>query len=631
MNKFLKVLFLAVVVCSFILSSIPVAFSQLAPELPRSETLIVNVDSGRVMTPTNFNVWAATWRSPDRGIHQLMVEPLWMVDPTKTEVINALAEGKPIYNKDFTEMTVKLREGMYWSDGVEFTADDLVFTVQLAMKNSSVAYYAQLSTYVDKVYKENKYTVVFQLKDPNSRFHTYFLDRWGACRPLPKHIFEKVGDPVAFEFNPPVSSGPYVLKSYDPGGYWTLWERRTDWDKTPTGKLYGMPQPKYVLFIFYGPPEKQVLAQNTHQLDMAYLTIEALKSALKTNKYARAYRKDFPWVVNVEPCIAGITFNNLKFPFNNKDVRWALTLAIDIVDFIGSAFDGTAAMGALLTAPIPTYFEWYYIPMENWLKGFTIDVDGKPFKVYDSDAPFRVAKYAEERGYKVSTDPKEIREIFGYGWFKYAPDVAEKLLVKNGFKRDKDGKWLLPDGKPWKIQILTRTSPTHGAFRTAFAASQEWKKFGIDTEVVSSEMQKTLAALGEFGVDTTWPAVEPWGGHPDLYRSFDSWRSIYVKPIGEQTFGHVSRWSSPKLDKIIEQMEKVNWDDPKTIQLGRDGLKIALEEMGSIPTTSVPGIISYDEYYWTNYPGAENLYCHPHVHWPTFKYMLPFLKSTGRK
>ena len=631
MKKFLKVLFLGVVVCSFILSGLPGAFAQLAPELPRSETLMVDVLSGRVATPDNFNTWAATWRSPDRGIQQLMLEPLWIVEYATGKIINALASDKPIYNKDFTKMTIKLRKGMYWSDGVEFTADDVVYTVQLIMKHSDLGYYAQFSEYVDKVYKSGNYTVVFELKKPNSRFHTYFLDRWGGCRPLPKHVFEKVTDPVTFAFNPPISSGPYVMKSYDPGGYWTLWERRADWDKTPTGKLYGMPQPKYVLYIYYGPPEKKVLAQNNHQLDMTGLTMEALRSVLATNKYARAYRKDFPWVVNVDPCITGITFNTAKAPFNNKDVRWALTLSIDIVDYIALAFDGAATMGALAIPPTPVYLKWYYGPMESWIKNFTIDVDGKPFKVYDPNAPMRLAEYAKSRGYKVPTEPKEIRETFGYGWFKYAPDVAEKLLIKNGFKRDKDGKWLLPDGKPWKITILTGTNPAHPAFRNAFAASQEWKKFGIDVEVVSTEMEATLEQRGEFDASSTWPATEPWGGHPDLYRTFNSWRSIFVKPIGEQTFGHASRWSDPRMDKVIEEMEKISWDDPKTRQLGMDGLKIALEEMPSIPTFAYPGVVSWDEYYWTNYPGAENAYCQPYEHWPNFKYMLPFLKPTGRK
>ena len=56
------------------------------------------------------------------------MDTLWYIDPQKgVDGVwdNSLASEKPIYNADFTEMTVKLRKGIFWSDGVEFTADDV--------------------------------------------------------------------------------------------------------------------------------------------------------------------------------------------------------------------------------------------------------------------------------------------------------------------------------------------------------------------------------------------------------------------------------------------------------------------------------------------------------------------------
>ncbi|MDI3311915.1 MAG: ABC transporter substrate-binding protein [Thermoanaerobacterium sp.] len=601
-------------------------------KVARNETLIVDVLSGRVGTPDNFNVWVQTWRNPDRGIQQLMLEPLWMVEYVTGEVINALAEEPPKYNEDFTKMTVKLREGMYWSDGVEITAADIVYGVQLVKETEGLSYHTEFNTYVDKVYEEDKYTVVFELKMPNSRFHTFFVDRWGAFRPFPKHVFEKAGDPLTFTFNTPVSSGPYVLKDFDPGGYWTRWELREDWDRTPTGKLYGKPAPKEVVYYYYGTPEKKVLAQAQHELDMTDLTSETLKAIIEKSQTSRAYRKEYPWVVNVDPCITGILLNTDKFPFNLKDVRWALTLSIDIVEAIGTAFDGMATMGAMHIPPTPVYIDWYYKPMEDWLKNFTLDiqVDGQPFKPYDPDAPLRLAEYAKSRGYKVPTDTQELREIFGLGWWKYAPDVAEKLLERNGFKRDKDGKWLLPDGTPWKITMVTGTNPAAIGYRNVFAVQQLWKKFGIDVEVVTLENTGTVVGHGDFDASGDWPAIEPWGGHPDLYRTLRMWHSKYYVPSGEQAVGHASRWNNPEMDKIIDEMEKLQWDDPRNLELGMEGLKIAIEEMPSIPLVGYPGIVSWDEYYWTNYPGAENPYCQPYHHWPNFKYMLPFLKPSGK-
>jgi peptide/nickel transport system substrate-binding protein len=55
---------------------------------------------------------------------------------------------------------------------------------------------------VDKVYKTDDYTVVFELTKPHSRFHGLFTVRWSATFIMPKHVFEKADDPIAFQFNP---------------------------------------------------------------------------------------------------------------------------------------------------------------------------------------------------------------------------------------------------------------------------------------------------------------------------------------------------------------------------------------------------------------------------------------------
>jgi len=626
MRKFL------IVLLTFVLFTL--TLSQLPPNIPREETLIVDILSGRIATPHNFNIWTVAWKWWDRGIQQLMLEPLWIVDPVTGKVICALAEEMPIYNNNFTKMTIKMRKGMYWSDGTEITSDDVVFTIEAVMKNPTLNYHDIMLDYVKKVYAPDKYTIVVELKKPNSRFHSYFIDRWGALRPMPKHIFERAEDLGTFEFNPPISSGPYVLEDYDPNGYWVLWKRRTDWERTPTGKLFGMPKPKYVLYIFYSTTEQEVMAQVRHEMDVCDTTMEGLRIILSKNKYARAYIKNYPYIFNADPCVTGVTFNDAKFPYNIRDVRWALTLAIDIVDFLKIGYDGATVMAALHIPPTPAYTKWYYKPLEEWLKNFELDIgNGEKFKPFDPNAPIRLAEEMRKRGYAVPEDPEKIKEIFGIGWWKYAPDVAEKLLIKHGFKRDKNGKWLLPDGKPWKITIIAHTNPAHPMYKNAFALAQQWKRFGIDVTVLTTEQAATIVDHGDYDVATAgmWPATEPWGGHPDLYRTFYPWKSEYMAPIGETNPGHDSRWSDPRIDKIVEEMEKIDWNDPKVIDLGKEALEILVEEMPTIPTNLYPGIIALDEYYWTGYPTFENPYMIPYSHWPNFKYVLPSLKSTGRK
>lgn len=598
---------------------------------PRSETLFAQQLTGRVGTPDNFNEWVG-WKNRDRGMAQLMNEPLWTIEPAVGEVINSLAAAPPQYNEDFTQMTAKLREGVYWSDGVEFTADDVVFTIEKVKATQGLNYNVQLQG-VKSVSAPDKYTVVVELAEPNSRFHAYFLDRWGCLFIMPKHVFEKVEDVLTFEYNPPLSLGPYILHSYDPAGFWTAWVLRDDWERTPTGMLYGQPKPKYVVFVTHQDPASAVIAQVRHELDTAQLTLESLRAVLAQNPYSRAYRREFPWVVNTDPCITGLTFNTLKPPFDNREVRWALALAIDIVSYSANAMDGALMMSALLTPSVPLYMKEYYEPMEAWLQDFTLDLGGgETFKPYDPEAPFRLAEYARSRGYVVPEDPEQIKATFGYGWWKYAPDVAAKLLEKNGFSRDKDGKWLLPDGTPWKFTVLTDPNPGHHHYQNTFAAVQEWRKFGIDVEANVNEMWSTLNQNGQFDISTSWPAYEPWGGHVDLFRTFDNWKSAYVEPeLGKPHYGHLSRWSDPRMDQVIAELRGTDWNNTEQIiELGMEGLKIAVEEMPGIATYTYVGALTWDEYYWTNWPGAENIYTQPYHHWPNFKYMLPFLEPTGR-
>jgi len=144
--------------------------------LPRSQTLILENPEGTVRNAGWFNIWAANGGGWSTGLQQLGLDTFWYIDPDyglNNQVWdNSLAAEPPIYNKDFTEMTVKLRPGLKWSDGVEFTSDDVVYTIQQHISNAGlVVWHPAVSVNVDSVTAPDKYTVVFKLKKPNSRFH----------------------------------------------------------------------------------------------------------------------------------------------------------------------------------------------------------------------------------------------------------------------------------------------------------------------------------------------------------------------------------------------------------------------------------------------------------------------------
>ncbi len=613
----------------------PEAVADILGTFPRRETVIARQLTGRVGTPDNMNLWVG-WKWQDRGLQNLADEPFWSVDFATGKIINGSADGDPTYNEDFTSLTVPLRKGVAWSDGEPFTAADVVFTVETIMKYDGFGANSYFTEYVESVSAVDDYTVKFDLLKANSRFHTTFLDRWGCTRIMPKHIFEKEADPVQFTFNPYVGCGPYKLHSFDPQGSWTAWEKRADWDKSPTGILYGEPKPKYIIIQYFADEGAQILSQLTHQLDVAELSADGLKALLAQSKTSRAYQPTFPYVVNNDPCITGILFNTARAPFDNVDVRWALILAMDIVEYNSIATDSSGTLSPVHVPHLGPYPADYIKPMQDWLKSFTIDVGGgETFAPYDPEAPKRVAEYAKSRGYVFPDTPEFTEQAFGLGWYKYAPEIAIKLLEKNGFRADKDEngkpvKWYLPSGDPWKITFMCGTVLSNHDARNAAAAVQQWKKFGIDAQMYNTENGDGLGATGDFDVSGAWPAQEPWGAGPDLYRVLDRWNSAYKKPLGERTQGIYSRWSSDEMDAIIKKLRETDpFNTEGVIAAGTEGLKEAVKNMPGVPTYGYVGFVGWDETYWTNWPGSENAYCAPYTHWPNFKYMTPFLKPTG--
>ena len=361
------------------------AVEEVQPGVPRNQCLILENPTGTVLPADDFNRWRSSSNTYSTGLQQLALDALWYIDPdagVSGVWDNALAAEKPIYNADYTQMTVKLRQGLLWSDGVEFSGDDLFYTVDVQMKTPGFNYSGLFSGNIDKLEQPDKYTVVFHLKEPNSRFHSAFTVRWGACFIMPKHVFEKEKDPLAFKFNPPVSIGAYTLKDFDPNGKWFLWQRREDWKKTSVA-LLGEPAIKYAMYIDPGPSDKRVIAQKAHQLDVIHdCTPEGRITLAKTSPTSVGWFKSFPWA-HPDPTLPAVIYNNEKPGLDKKEVRWALTLAIDIVQVAMASYKGAATISAIHVPPTGMYPKYYHTPLESWLNDFTIKVGGQHYKPYD--------------------------------------------------------------------------------------------------------------------------------------------------------------------------------------------------------------------------------------------------------
>ena len=446
------------------------------------------------------------------------------------------------------------------------------------------------------------YTAVLKLKKPNSRFHALFTVRWNAVWIMPKHVFEKVEDPLKFDFNKPVSLGAYVLSSYDPDGKWYIWKLRDDWQRTSLGR-FGKPGPTYLAYVDAGPPDKRDIAQMKHELDVIHdIAPEGMFALARQSKTSRGWFKAFPFA-HLDPTLVAVMFNTQNELFKNRDVRWALALLIDIKAVSMASYRGAATIAVIGVPPTGAHRETYHGPMQDWLKAFEIDTGMRKIKPYDPTIGQQIAEMLRpSMGEQIPTDPKEIAKTFGMGWWKPDPQAAQELLERAGFTK-RGNSWDTPDGKSFSVRVVVEGEARPVMARAGSMIVQQWRQFGIDAKIDTAQgTLPTRRSAGDFDTMISW-SVETWGGHQDLSFFLDSWHSQFVAPPGSpQPPRNWQRWSNPDLDRIIEQIRSVAFDDPKGIGLGKEYIKLVAREMPTIPLMSYNVFTAMDETYWTGYP-----------------------------
>ena len=616
-------------------SGVPLPKGGEAPtdDLPREQTLILQNPEGAINNPGWFNIWVNAGGGLSTGLHQLMMDTLWFIDPNagiEGVVHNALATGPAEYNDDFSEMTVHLRDDIYWSDGEQFTADDVVFTVQTQMDTPGMNWSGAFSTQVATVEAVDAQTVHFTLQAPNSRFHSIFSVRWNAAWIMPEHIFSGVENVLEYDFANPVGLGPYVLHSFDPNGTWYIWEKREDWDRTSVAD-FGEPAPQYVIYRNNMPIDNRLIEMRNGDLDMIHdLSPEGMFSIVEEEDTVRGYFPGFPYA-HPDPTLPMFIFNHQNEKFQDRRVRWALALMLDARGMSMASYRGAATLSAISIPPTGTHPDDYHIPMQEELINFELDTGESVIKPYNPDIGLDVAELVRpEFGDEVPTDEDAIRRAFGYGWWSQNLDAAAELLRSC---RLHGGRWWMDDAQRRAVRVHPdgagrgRHQPAghdRGPDVEPGRRPRDRRSDGTLGQCLGSTGSRRLrgqcrVVRGDVGRSPR-PLVLPRQLPLQLHRG------ARRAPAGAQldALGEPRARSDHRGDphRLVRRPRAQRGARPQFVRLH-------LQEMPNIPVMSYNVFVAMSERYWTGYPTSENPYANPVNNWANSRYILTQLTPVG--
>lgn len=273
-----------------------------------------------------------------------------------------LAESWDI-SPDGLQITFHLRKGVLWHDGVEFTADDVLFTYHTVIDPKIPTPYASNFGPVKDVTAVDKYTVRVTYSEPFAPA----LESWGMGI-LPKHILDEKDITNVYYSRNPIGTGPYKLKEWVTGQKIVL----EAFDRYFEGR------PNIDKYIARVIPDTATmfLELKFGGIDVMGLTPPQYKLQASTpffNKYFQKFRyPSFGYTY--------LGYNLLDPRFSDRRVRLALSHAINKKDIIAGVLLG---YGTPCTGPFPP---------ESWAYNSNVkDID------YD---PGKSLKLLEEAGWK---------------------------------------------------------------------------------------------------------------------------------------------------------------------------------------------------------------------------------------
>jgi len=349
--------------------------------------------------------------------------------------------GKPVpgqaeswsVSPDGLTYVFNLREGLKWSNGNALTAGEFVYAWKRAIDpaiGSNNAFYFSTANIKNaaaiqsgdqpvnslgiKALNDRTVEVTLEKKTP------YFISLMSmpVFAPLPQSVIEKHGDNWTKPENI-ATNGAYILSKWVANEFVDVTRNPRYWNDANTVL-------NKVTYLALGSQNAELMRYQAGEIDMT--------NRVQLEQYQR-YLKNHPEQINSQPLLGAYvySFNTKQAPFDNSDVRNALTMSVDrdiLVERI------TAQGEPKAYGPVPTTIPGYQAPLPEY-------------------APLSQEERIEQ---------------------------AKVLLEKAGYGKD----------NPLEFTLTYNTSENHKKIAVAIASM--WKPLGVKVNLENMEWKAYLSA-----------------------------------------------------------------------------------------------------------------------------------------
>jgi len=382
------------------------------------------------------------------------------------------------------------------------------------------------------------------------RFERVFIpgfDEIAAQQIVPEHVWSGVEDPVSFANEDPVATGPFTEVRVFRNQIYELGRNPRYWQE-------GLPRVEALRFPAYPSNDRANLALVFDEADWAGNFVPAIDRVF-VERDPQNHGYWFP--------LTGSTIflyaNTTRAPFDDVRVRKAISMAID--------------------------------------RELVVDV-----------ALYRYSRPADATGLSDAYTAWHAPDVAAKGdWVRYDIDRANSLLDEAGHRRGPDGVRLLPDGKPWRYEILT-VSGWSDWVRASQVIARGLGAVGIDASVKTYDFSAWFQRIqeGRFDLSMGWSFEGPT---PYLfYRWLMS--SATVNPEGVSSMGNWHRYGSPSADSALTAFERES-DPEGQRRLAHELQRIFVDEAPAIPLYPNPSWAEYNTSRFEGFPSNENPFADP--------------------